>query len=634
MEIRQHPLDPLTKAEIEKAVRLLRAAPGFAPQMRFVTVALHEPPKDEILRFAPDHPIDREAFAILLDPGDGATYEAVVSLSGESIRSWRHIPGVQPSITADEFEACEALVRADPRFREGLRKRGVSNLDLDLVAVEAWTLGGFEREEELGRRLVWTLCWNRNSPEDNPYAHPIEGLFAIVDLNAMEIVRIEDHGVTPIPADPGTYTPEAVGQMRVDLKPLEITQPEGPSFQIDGWELSWQKWQFRVGFTPREGLVFHLVTYEDGGRRRPILYRASCAELVVPYGDPNPSGYRRNAFDIGEYGIGPNTNSLELGCDCLGEIRYLDVDLCDNQGRPYTIRNAICIHEEDAGLLWKHTDVRTGHVEVRRSRRLVVSSIVTVDNYEYAFYWYFYQDGTIEVEVKLTGIVVTSVVQPGETPTYGRKVTSELMAPNHQHFFTFRLDMMVDGMRNSVHEVHAESPPAGSENPYGGALITRVTPFRREAEAQRVIDPLSARYWRIVNPTVHNGLGEPVAYRLMPGDNVLPFLLESSAFRKRVGFLSKHLWVTPFDPSERYPGGDYPNQHPGGAGLPAWTQTNRSIEDTDVVVWYTVGSHHVVRPEDWPVMPVVRIGFALKADGFFDRNPALDVPPSEHNSHL
>src|SRR5947209_8314511 len=177
--------------------------------------------------------------------------------------------------------------------------------------------------------------------------------------------------------------------MRDDLTPLEITQPEGPSFQIGGWELSWQKWRFRVGFTPREGLVFHLLTYEDGGRRRPILYRASCAELVVPYGDPNPSGYRRNAFDIGEYGIGPNTNSLELGCDCLGEIRYLDVDLCDNHGWPYTIRNAICIHEEDAGLLWKHTDVRTGHVEVRRSRRLVVSSIVTVDNYEYAFYWYF-----------------------------------------------------------------------------------------------------------------------------------------------------------------------------------------------------------------------------------------------------
>jgi len=113
---------------------------------------------------------------------------------------------------------------------------------------------------------------------------------------------------------------------------------------------------------------------------------------------------------------------------------------------------------------------------------------------------------------------------------------------------------------------------------------------------------------------------------LMPGDNTLPFAHPESSIMKRAGFTRKHLWVTPYHPNERYPAGDYPNQHPGGDGLPAWTQANRAIENTDLVVWYVMNAHHVPRPEDWPVMPVAYIGFMLKPVGFFERNPALDVP--------
>ncbi|HZS86806.1 MAG TPA: primary-amine oxidase [Chloroflexota bacterium] len=623
----RHPLDPLTRGEIERVSAVLRSAPGFHERMRIVSLELCEPPKEIVLGYRAGDPIQRAAFVVLLDPRDGATVEVVVSLADSAVQSWRRLTGVQPALTPEEIVACQALVRADPAFSAALRARGVENPET--VTMESWTLGGFERAEEIGRRLVWTLCWGRNEPDDNPYAHPIDGLCAIVDLNSMEIVRIEDHGVVPMPKAHGKFTPEAVGTLRSDLKPLAITQPEGPSFDLDGWELRWQKWSMRIGFTPREGLVLHTISYDDGGRRRPILYRASYAELVIPYGDPGPSGYRRNAFDIGEVGIGAYANSLALGCDCLGEVRYLDVDLCDNRGHAFTIRDAVCIHEEDAGLLWKHLDAQTGHVEVRRSRRLVVSTIVTVDNYEYAFYWYFYQDGSIESEVKLTGVVVTAALPPGESSPYGRRLTDELMAPHHQHFFTARLDMMVDGLDNTVYEVHTESPPLGPENPYGGAFVTRATPLLCEAEAQQLIDPLSARRWRIANPAVLNAVGEPVAYTLLPGENVLPFLRPEAPLLRRVGHLAKHLWVTPFDPAERYPAGDYPNQHPGGAGLVEWTRANRSIEQTDVVVWYTFGSHHVSRPEDWPVMPVTRAGFMLKPDGFFDCNPALDVPPPE-----
>jgi primary-amine oxidase len=375
-------------------------------------------------------------------------------------------------------------------------------------------------------------------------------------------------------------------------------------------------------------LVLHTIGYEDGGRVRPIIYRASLAEMTVPYGDPSITQYRKNAFDVGEYGLGMMVNSLELGCDCLGEIYYFDVALCSNSGEVLKLPNVICMHEEDFGILWKHMDFRTGTAEVRRSRRLVVSFIATIGNYEYGYYWYFYQDGSLEFEMKLTGILSTAALPPGETSKYGTLLAPQLYAPIHQHFVCLRLDMMVDGPHNSVYEVHTEAEPPGPDNPYGNAFYARRTLLKTEQEAQRVIDPLSARYWQIANPDSLNRLGQPVAYKLMPGDNVLPFARPEASVSQRAGYMSKHLWVTPYRPAEQFAAGDYPNQHSGGDGLPRWTQANRSIENTNVVVWYTMGAHHVPRLEDWPVMPVTRIGFMLKPAGFFDRNPALDVPPS------
>jgi primary-amine oxidase len=390
----------------------------------------------------------------------------------------------------------------------------------------------------------------------------------------------------------------------------------------------WQKWRFRISFNAREGLVLHTIGYEDQGRLRPIVYRASVSELFVPYGDPAPTHAHKQVFDMGEVGIGLLTNSLTLGCDCLGEIRYFDGVVNDNAGGPVVIRNAVCLHEEDYGILWKHTDLRTGAVEVRRSRRLVVSCICTIGNYEYGFFWYFYLDGTIQCEVKLTGVISNGAVPPGVRPAYGALVAPGVYGPNHQHFFNVRLDMMVDGLNNSVHEVNAEAAPAGPHNPHGTAWVARSTLLARESEAQRTINPLSGRYWQVSNPTVRNGVGEPVAYKLVPGDNVLPFFQPDAQALRRGAFATRHLWVTRYDPAERFAAGEYPYQHPGGAGLPSYVQADRPLENTDVVVWYTFGAHHSVRPEDWPVMPVTYVGFQLKPLGFFDGNPALDVPPT------
>jgi len=626
----QHPLDPLSGAEITQAVGILARDGHVSSATRFVSVSLHEPGKGEVAAFRPGQAFGREAFIVALEPREHVTYEAVVSLTAGAVLSWRPVPGARAPVTLGEYAECERLVRADPRFRAGLRKRGVHNPDQ--VLVEAWGIGTFAREEDAGRRLVWALCFYRASPGDNPYAKPIHGLHAVVDLDDMSVIRVEDLGVVPFPPGTGDYT-SGDGTSRAGLAPIELRQPEGVSFQVDGWEVRWQNWRFRLGFNAREGLVLHTIGYADHGRLRPVIHRASVAELVIPYADPRPFQGWRNAFDIGEYGIGILANSLEEGCDCLGEIRYFDVQLADDQGQPYTVKNAICLHEEDNGILWKHFDAGLRHTEVRRSRRLVVSFIMTAGNYEYAFYWYFYQDATIELEIKLTGIVLTSALPPGETSDYGTVVAPQTLAAHHQHFFSVRLDMTVDGDRNSVLEVETERVPRGPDNPHGNAFRPRRTPLRSESQAQRLIDPLTGRHWLVINPNIANALGQPVGYRLVPGGNVVPFAHEDSPVTQRAAFATRHLWVTPFAPGERFPAGEYPNQHPGGAGLPEWTKADRPIENTDIVLWYTLGSHHIPRPEDWPVMPVERAGFALKPFGFFDASPSLDVaPPGGHET--
>ncbi len=621
--IARNPLDPLEPTEIQAAVETIRKEKTLPDSIRFVTVSLNEPAKELVHHPRTEGRASREAFMILLDNATGRGYEAVVDVSHRAVTRYEALPdGVQPPIMLDEFSECEEAARRSPEFRAACQKRGIE--DLSLVMIDAWSAGhyGNEPPEDRGKRLCRALCWVRTEPSDNGYARPIEGLVVVIDLNRKEVLRVEDHGTIPLPPQAGNWARQYNKETRTDLKPLDVIQPEGPSFAVRGHEVSWQKWNLRVGFNPREGLVLHTVHYD----RRPLLYRASISEMLVPYADPKESAYRKNAFDLGEYGVGMMANSLAMGCDCLGTIRYFDGHLADSRGRVVTIKNAICVHEEDFGMLWKHSDWRINQSEVRRARRLSVSMVATVGNYDYGFYWYFYQDGTIQMEVKLTGIVNTTGLKPGEKPRYGTEVAPQLNAPNHQHFFGARLDFSVDGEDNTVYEVNTKSVPPGPENPYGNAFFAEATPLLKESEAQRTTNQPSSRFWRVVNPDHKNGLGQPVAYRLCPGENVLPYALPGAAVLKRAGFLTRNLWVTPYNPRERYPAGDYPNQNPGGDGLPKWTKADRDLNARDLVVWYTFGQTHIPRVEDWPVMPVVSVGFYLRPDGFFDRNPALDLP--------
>jgi len=630
----EHPLDPLSAEEIAHVSASVRRAHADGPGWRFASIDLTEPGKPELAAWAVGGPpVPRTAVAVCWNRTDGQAYRAKVALPGGDVTAWQHLPGQHPNMTADEWHECDEMLRAHPEVIAALAARGLT--DPALALTDVWAYGAdLAPAGYAGRRIGWADVWYRSDHDSNPYAHHVTGLHPVVDLNTMELLELENtreaEGPDGLPATDGEYLPRLLDRPLREVKPLRVSQPEGTSFSIKGRLLSWQNWQLRIGFNAREGLVLHTVGFEDAGRLRPVAHRLSFAEMVVPYRDATPDHYRRTAFDIGEWGLGYMTTSLELGCDCLGEIAYLDAVLPDSRGEPHVIRNAICVHEEDDGILWKHVDERTGP-EVRRARRLVISCHATVANYEYLVYWRFYQDGSIECEVRATGLMVTSAFPAGQPPATGTAVDERTYAPFHQHFIVARLDLDVDGTDNTVLACGSAALPVSPANPHGLDLIVTETPLRTELEGRQDCDWATQRTWKIVSASARNRLGAPTAYKLVPGGS-FPALFDPAALpMRRAEVIGHQLWVTPHRDDERWPCGDFPNLSSGATGLPAWTAADRPIEGTDVVLWHVFGLHHITRPEDWPVMPVDRTSFWLKPWGFFDRNPALDVPPTRHD---
>ncbi len=619
-----HPLAVLTPEEIVAAVALVRADRRVGDQPRFAYIGLEEPTKDYLRALAPGDAGDRQVRLMVVTGPDANVLDIVVSVTSGELRSVVHHDSIRPGLLFEEAFGAMVALQEHPDWAAAMLRRGIT--DLDSVQIDPWPAGSFGVAHEEGRRICRCLGYLRESPDDNGYARPIEGVIGFVDMGRGEVLEVLDTGVVPFPPEAGSYYPEAVGAMRDDLKPIDITQPEGASFVVDGNLVRWQRWELRVSMDPVEGLVLHQVGYRDDGRLRPIIHRASVSEMVVPYGDPGELHGWKNAFDAGEWGLGRMANSLTLGCDCLGLIHYFDAVCATEQGDPYTMANAICMHEEDYGILWKHNDMRSGRDEVRRSRRLVVSFIATVGNYEYGFYWYFYLDGSIEFEVKLTGILSTMAVPPGETPRFASMIAPQLAAPYHQHLFNVRLDMEVDGTNNSLYEMEARPVAAGADNPWGNAFESAATLLEDEHQARRCVDPARSRVWKVVNRESVNRLGQARGYTLVPGASPTLLAGPESSVGKRATFATYNLWATRYAPDERRAAGDFPNQHAGGDGLPRFIAGNRSLVDEDIVLWHTFGVTHIPRPEQWPVMPVEYTGFTLVPVGFFDRNPALDVP--------
>lgn len=626
-----HPLDLLTAAEISASRTVLNAQGFLSATTRFAYLGLEEPLKAQL--YCSSSPVDRRVRVFLLDAATGVSTDAVVNLTQGTVDRHRVLDVVvegQLPVLLEEFDAIERILAVDTGWCAALEARG---LRPDEVNVAPLSAGVFDYPGEVGKRLLRGLAFQKMHEGDHVWAHPIDNLVVFVDMIERRVDRIIDHGPVPVPAESGNYDdPAIIGQLRTDLRPIEITQPEGPSFTLDGNQVSWQNWKLRVGFDAREGLVLHSLGFFDRDKNadRPIIHRASIAEMLVPYGDPSPFRSWQNYFDTGEYLVGRDANSLELGCDCLGNITYLSPTIADDFGNPRVINNAVCIHEEDAGILWKHTDEWAGSSEVRRQRRLVISFFTTVGNYDYGFYWYLYLDGTIEFEAKATGIVFT--VATPETDgadtdyPYASTIAPGLSAPFHQHLFCARLDMMVDGLDNRVDELDVVRLPMSASNPHGNAFTRSRTTLATEAEAKRLAERQLGRVWEVVNPGSTNRLGQAVGFTLYPEGNPVLLAADDSSIAGRASFATRHLWVTAFDPAERYPAGDFVNRSSAGSGLPNYTAGNRPINNTDLVLWHTFGLTHFPRTEDWPIMPVDRTGFTLKPTGFFDRNPTLDVP--------
>jgi primary-amine oxidase len=633
-----HPLDSLSAAEIRLAVAVVRKHPDVPASALFPVISLHEPAKAVVAAFRPGAPITREAFVVVFDRPTNRTFEAIVNLSKRSVTSMTHVDGAQPALTFQEMDRVPAIVRANEAWRAAMRKRGLTNFAQ--IHVDPWAPGLLDPKTE-PRTTRWARALSYlKGTNNNVYARPIEGVVALVDLNKMQVERVIDAESTPLPVPPQSadLDPRSIGRQRVAPKPLRHVQPLGPSFTIHGQEVRWQKWRFRVSVHPREGLVLHTVGYEDGGQVRSVLYRASLSEMVVPYADPSAAWQFRNAFDEGEYGIGRLTNALEIGTDAPRHARFLNAVYGDDEGKPVRVPQAVAIYERDGGVLWKHFEYYSNTTESRRARELVVFSLVTVGNYDYGFNWVFKQDGSIEMQAVLTGIMlarglpITSAAESHNGVVgamdgrFWHLVAPNVAAPHHQHFLNMRLDFDVDGAGNAVREINTRSLPAGAENPGKGAFVMDETVLRNEHDARRDVDLASARRWLVVNPAKHNALGQPTGYLLHPGENSVPYLLPDSEIRRRADFVNHHFWATQFHPSELHAAGDYPNQSLPGEGLMKWTAANRPLEGQDVVVWYTFGITHVPRPEEWPVMTATLAGFKLLPASFFSRNPALDVP--------
>lgn len=633
-----------TTEEVAAVRGILDRAGLWRETTRIAYLGLVDPPRGSGVG-EPGAAVDRRFRVFLHDVGGSRPHDVTLSVTRGEVDADTELDtsatGELP-VLEEEFEVVEEILAADACWLEALAARG---LDPATVRVAPLSAGVFEYPEEKGRRILRGLAFVQEHGSDSPWAHPVDGLVAYVDVVSRTVDQVLDFGAVPVPAEHGNFTdPELTGPVRTSQKPIEITQPEGPSFTVTGGNhVEWERWSLDVGFDVREGLVLHNIAFDDAAagnpgdrkptRRRRILDRASIAEMVVPYGDPSPVRSWQNYFDTGEYLVGQFANSLELGCDCLGEITYLSPVVADAFGNPRTIANGICMHEEDASILAKHSDLWSGVNYVRRNRRLVISFFTTIGNYDYGFYWYLYLDGTIEFEAKATGVVFTSA-QPSADYPYSSEMAPGLGAPFHQHLFSARLDFALDGGPNRVEEEDAVRVPLGPGNERGNAFTRRRTLLARESEAARDADGSVGRSWVVSNPRSLNRLGEPVAYKIHPQGQPTLLADPASSVAGRAAFATKALWVTRYDEAEHYPTGDFVNQHPGGAGLPAYQAQDRDLDGADLVVWHTFGLTHFPRPEDWPIMPVDHVGFKIRPEGFFDRSPVLDVPaPAAGGGH-
>ncbi len=622
-----HPLDPLTADEIIASANILLRGRAAQPGAIFQSVELREPAKAEMLAWRPGAPPPSRQATVFYRQ-NRQSFRANVNLSASSFTAPALIPisDGQLGLTIQEvFDFSFAF--QDPAFLSALARRGLRTpQQLAKVFVTPLTPGSFGLPEE-SRRIVKAQMYYTEGAGINLYARPIEGMQAIMDLDTQQVIRVLDSGVVPIPTLTHDFDEASVGArhgLRPALKPIRISQPAGVNFRIDGNFIEWQKWRFHTRFERRTGPVVSLVNYAG----RPVLYQGSLSEIFVPYQDADANWFYRTYMDAGEFGFGLLASPLKLGLDVPENAVLLDALVSaaipdpSVPVVPLPLSNVVAVFERLTGSpAWRHFEQFSGGAyEGRAEVELVVRSIAQVGNYDYLLDWVFTQNGIIRGEIGLTGIdAPKAVTAGGGDPAQSAPVAPQLVAPFHSHFFNFRLDVDVDGPLNSF---------------MLGQLRTRHAPGPRKSvwsleeqlvgsESEGRLDTEGHARWTVINPSKRNALGQHTGYRLETHDTAEPLL--KKADYQRASFIDHALWVTAYDREQRYAAGDTPNQHPGAPGLPQYVRDNRSLVNRDIVLWLTLGHHHVTQAEDWPVMSRHKMGFELKPANFFDRNPALDL---------
>jgi len=634
-----HPLDHLTPAEHWRVYDILRSSGRAAEKMVIAYVGLHEPPKEEVMAWRPGQPFRREALVHLIQ--DNAGYEAVLDLQAGTVLRWSDAPGQKYMYNSGDDEIVGKLMLEHPEVRAALQRRGVT--DFSTISCFSVNEGYFDQPEERGNRVMRAACGEGHG-RFTGYSRGFEGLVGVVDVTSQRVLRVMDDDVIPLAPDAGEFGPDVVGPVREVKSPISVVQPLGPGYEVHGQEISWQNWRFHFRVDPRRGLVVSLVRWDDGERERMVMYQGSVSELFVPYSSPQEPWSYQAYFDLGSYAniFGGVANSLEPGADCPDHATYFDATYTLESGRPMQRQRAACLFERVTGdPAWRHSRLEDRMVESRVRRDLVLRMILTAGNYDYLFDYIFMQDGTITIRVGASGMDQTRATHAADATearanaarddvpredAHGRYIAPHLVGVNHSHFFSMRLDLDVDGPANSlaVDRIVTERLPEGSVRTSLWNFSTMIA--EREGDAQRRSTITQPEVWRIINPLTPGPYGDPVGYQIVGGHQAVTMLAEDDFIRRRAGFTEHTLWVTPYAPDELYAAGDYPTAHLPGQGLPAWTSANRSIESTDVVAWYTVGFHHIPRPEDWPMMPVEWFAFELRPVGFFQRNPSLDLP--------
>jgi primary-amine oxidase len=630
--IPQHPMDPLEDFEIMAAADILQNAGAAQPAAIFQSIDLREPAKDTVLAFHPGDPIPRSATVYFRQ--NKKSYKSIVNLTAGTFTLPVLIPSSdgQLGLTIAEVSTLGFAVET-PAVRNALALRGLDTPEKRLnVFVTPLTPGSFGLPEE-SHRIVKAQMYYTDFTGINLYAKPIEGLQAIIDLDDQVVLHVIDTGPLPLPTSPQNFDEASVaaspGGLRPALKPIRITQPMGANFSINGNIVEWQKWKFHVRFERQPGTVISLATY-DG---RSVLYQGSLAEIFVPYQDPDVNWFYRTYMDAGEFGFGLLASPLRLGLDTPENAVLIDaVVSAAVPGAPVVplpLPQVVGIFERLTGNpAWRHFELFAGGAyEGRADVELVVRTIAQVGNYDYLVDWVFNQSGVIRVDVALTGIDAPKTVRSktlaapsaGQDTRFGALVAPNLVAPNHSHFFNFRLDLDIDGRNNSfmLSQLRMKENVPG---PRRSVWVVEDKRLDRELDAKLDHDDA---LWKVVNPNRTNARGYNTSY-MVESHSIEDALLKKTDY-KRAGFIEHPLWITKYDADQRFAAGDTPNQNPGEPGLPAYQQNNQSIVNTDIVLWLTIGHHHVTAAEDFPVLSLEALSFKLKPMNFFDRNPALDL---------